>query len=166
MTKLWVSASVDSLKWTCPWFLCSVPSLFCIHQQDIDVYLPLHVLFISDWFVCIFISLPAVSLHVSSSPPLPPHSVALPHPGFLHSMRLKASNLCLPLPPLLRLNTLCSPSRPAPRWMTERWRRSWKSASGCRWKCRGYEKKINRSGWVCFCSQQCGFCRHAILVQS
>ena len=79
---------------------------------------------------------------------LPPLARRPPPPSFsLHSMRVKATKLCLPLPPLLRLSTPCCPSQPVPRWMTERWRRSWRSASGCRWRCRGYGKKTNRSGW-------------------
>lgn len=99
--------------------------------------------------VCSFTSCPATSLHVFLS--LYFHSTTLHHPSLsLHSMRVKATKLCLPLPPLLRLTTLCCPSRPAPRWMMARWRRSWKSASGCRWRCRGYGKKTCRSGWVTF----------------
>lgn len=68
-------------------------------------------------------------------------------PLSLHSMRVKAPKLCLPLPPLLRLSTPRFPSPPAACWTTPRWRRSWRSASSCRWRCRGYGKKTNRSGW-------------------
>ena len=81
-------------------------------------------LFIYDFFVCTFISLLAMSLHVSSSPSLLSllslcsHPVVHPHPDSFHSMRVKASKLSLP--PLLRLSTLCCPSQPAPRWMMER----------------------------------------------
>lgn len=83
-----------------------------------------------------FLPLPLLSPHCP-----PPPSLSL------HSMRVKATKLCLPLPPLLRLSTPHCPSQPVPRWTTERWRRSWRSASGCRWRCRGYGKKTNRSGW-------------------
>lgn len=76
------------------------------------------------------------------SPPLQPPPLSL------HSMRVKAPKLCLPLPPLLRLSTPHFPSPPAPCWTTPRWRRSWRSASSCRWRCRGYGKKTNRSGWA------------------
>lgn len=91
--------------------------------------------FFMDYF---FTSFPILSLHVSSPPPPP-------KPLSLHSMRVKAPKLCLP--PLLRPSTQHCPSPPAPRWMTPRWRRSWRSASSCRWRCRGYGKKTNRSGW-------------------
>lgn len=88
------------------------------------------------------ISLPAMCLHVS-----PSLSATSPSPPSLRSMRAKATKLCPSLPPLLRPSTRHCPSRPAPRWTTVRWRRSWRSASGCRWRCRGYGKKTNRSGW-------------------
>lgn len=36
-----------------------------------------------------------------------------------------------------------------PVWMTERWKRSWRSAKGCRRRFSGYERRTNRSGWGC-----------------
>lgn len=32
--------------------------------------------------------------------------------------------------------------------MMARWRRSWRSVRGCRWRLRGYGKKTNKSEWV------------------
>lgn len=106
-------------------------------------------LFISDCLCCSSHSLPCVCM---SLPPLlslfsPPPPTPSSLPPSLRSMRAKATKLCPPLPPLLRPSTRHCPSRPAPRWTTARWRRSWRSASGCRWRCRGYGKKTNRSGW-------------------
>lgn len=96
---------------------------------------------ISSWIILWFHLIPhLVSACLLTPPPPSP-------PLCLHSMRVKAPKLCLPLPPLLSLNTPHCPSPPAPRWTTLRWRRSWRSASICRWRCRGYGKKTNRSGW-------------------
>lgn len=115
----------------------------------------IHCVAHSHTFVCARISLPRhVGMFFLFFPPdftFPSSSsAAIPPPTApscsLHSMRVTASKLCLPLP-LLRLNTLPCPSQPAPRWTMERWRRSWMSAGSCRWRCRGYEKKTNRSGW-------------------
>lgn len=65
----------------------------------------------------------------------------------LCSMSPKATTLCIPLPLLLRRSTPHCQWRPAPRWMTERGRRSWRSTSDCRQMCRDYGKRTNSSGW-------------------
>lgn len=113
--------------------------LVCVHFLSLSRHHCILCDVISSWIL--FTSFPILSLYVS------PHLQPPPLPPSLHSMRAKAPKLCLPLPPLLRPSTPHCPSPPAPRWTTLRWRRSWRSASSCRWRCRGYGKKTNRSGW-------------------
>ena len=123
-------------------------SQFPTHQQHITVS-PIICLFIHLWFICLYGHLTpyrvSACVFIPFLPLAPPPSPTLTLS--LHSMRVKPTKLCLPLPPLLRLSSPRCPSQPVPRWMTARWRRSWRSASGCRWRCRGYGKKTNRSGW-------------------
>lgn len=113
---------------------------FLLHLLTVN-----HHMLINSFLVCLSCQLPP-SLHISAClhllPPPPPSSLSL------HSMRVKPRILCLLLPPLLRPSTHHCPSPPAPRWTTERWRRSWRSASDCRWRCRGYGRRTNRSGWM------------------
>lgn len=123
----------------CSVFVPSYPSATTSLHRSLHGYL-----FIHDLFVFSFHSPPLLSAHLF----IPLLPLALPHPHSLHSMRVKATKLCIPLPPLLRLSSPHCPSQPAPRWTTGRWRRSRRSASGCRWRCTGYGKKTNRWGWV------------------
>lgn len=129
-------------------------------QSNVQVFLVcVHFLSLT---VTITVSCVMLFLHGFFSPHSPsclfmsPPTFNPPHPPSLHSMTAKAPKLCLPLPPLLRPSTPHCPSPPAPRWTMPRWRRSWRSASSCRWRCRGYGKKTNRSGWDV--PKQRGFC--------
>lgn len=136
-----------SYHWTCYFCVFCENSFNCSGDFRLFPFSRSHSQFhrivcdvISSWIILWFHLIPHLVSACLLTPP--PHC-----PLSLHSMRVKAPKLCLPLPPLLSLSTPHCPSPPAPRWTTPRWRRSWRSASSCRWRCRGYGKKTNRSGW-------------------
>lgn len=68
-------------------------------------------------------------------------------PDFGRSMKWKA----IRYPPVSqsRNHPHCLWSPWPPVWMMERWRRSWRNVKDCRRRCSGYERRTNRSGWVC-----------------